>query len=359
MNKSLDNRLNLNRRSVIKSTLGAGIALSTPYFYVKAHAASDPKVMQMYNYDGTLGEFFTKHWFEPFIEKFDVKIKFIKLSGSRAAMEKVQAQIIAGEPETDVLPMHQDQVIFCDRNNMLMEIENSAIPEYKNLYADFVTKYGPRMVLWCYGLAYNTELVTPAPTSWKVLWDPKYAGKVAVNEGLKDQCLQMVNLAFKGTPYPVDEETFKHLTDLRPSLVALWTGGADAEQLFRNGEIVMTPFWNGRVTKLKKEGLPLKFATPDEGFFVRATTYGIPKGAKNVDMAIEWLNHTISEVPQKAMVEYGYGTPNKTVVHTPEEAANVIVADPEVMKKAVVEDFTQILDNGAEWTNMWNKWKST
>ena len=59
------------------------------------------------------------------------------------------------------------------------------------------------------------------------------------------------------------------------------------------------------------------------------------------------------------MVEYGYGTFNKQVEHTAEEAANVIVSDPEVMKYAVSEDFNQILDNGKEWTDMWNKWKSS
>lgn len=344
---------------MIKSVLGAGAAMSTPYFFVKANAASDPKVLNVYNFDGSLGEFYTKHWYNPFIEKFDIKMNFIKLKGSRVPLEKVQAQIGAGKPETDVMPMHPDQVIFAERNNLALEVDASAIPEFANLYDPFVTKYGPKMVIWCYGLAYNTELVKPAPTSWKVLWDPQYSGKVALNDGLKNQAMQMVNLAFKGNPYPVDAETFKHLSDLRPSLVSLWSSGADAEQLFRNGEIVMTPFWNGRVTKLKKEGLPLKFATPDEGFFVRSSVYGIPRGASNVEMAHEWLNWVIGAGPQKKMVEYGYGTPNKTVPHTPEEAAAVIVADPEVMKLAVSEDFNQILDNGKAWADMWNKWKSS
>ena len=350
----------ISRREMIK---GAGAAtatvLATPYFFVKAHAASDPKHMRMYNFDGNLGDFYTKHWYGPFMEKFDVKMDFIRLKGSRAPLEKVQAQINAGQPETDVLPLHPDQVIFAKRNDLMRTVTRSEIPESKNFYDQFFTEYGPNLVLWCYGLAYNTEKVKPAPTSWKILWDKQYAGKVALNEGLKDQTLQMVNLAFKGSPYPVDAETFKHLSDIRPGLVSLWGSGADAEQLFRNDEIVMTPFWNGRVTKLKKEGLPLEFATPDEGFFVRSSVYGIPKNARNPEMALEWLNWVMGKGPQKKMVEFGYGTPNKLVEHTPEEAKAVIVADPEVVKKAVKEDFTRILDNSASWTDMWTKWKST
>jgi len=350
----------ISRREIIK---GAGAAtatvLATPYFFVKAHAASDPKHMRMYNFDGNLGDFYTKHWYGPFMEKFDVKMDFIRLKGSRAPLEKVQAQINAGQPETDVLPLHPDQVIFAKRNDLMRNVTRSEIPESKNFYDQFFTEYGPNLVLWCYGLAYNTEKVKPAPTSWKILWDKQYAGKVALNEGLKDQTLQMVNLAFKGSPYPVDAETFKHLSDIRPGLVSLWGSGADAEQLFRNDEIVMTPFWNGRVTKLKKEGLPLEFATPDEGFFVRSSVYGVPKNARNPEMALEWLNWVMGKGPQKKMVEFGYGTPNKLVEHTPEEAKAVIVADPEVVKKAVKEDFTRILDKSASWTDMWTKWKST
>ena len=360
VNKNKNKLSTINRREIIK---GAGAAtatvLATPYFFVKAHAASDPKRMRMYNFDGNLGDFYTKHWYGPFMEKFDVKMDFIRLKGSRAPLEKVQAQINAGQPETDVLPLHPDQVIFAKRNDLMRTVTRSEIPESKNFYDQFFTEYGPNLVLWCYGLAYNTEKVKPAPTSWKVLWDKQYAGKVALNEGLKDQTLQMVNLAFKGNPYPVDAETFKHLSDIRPGLVSLWGSGADAEQLFRNDEIVMTPFWNGRVTKLKKEGLPLEFATPDEGFFVRSSVYGVPKNARNPEMALEWLNWVMGKGPQKKMVEFGYGTPNKLVEHTPEEAKAVIVADPEVVKKAVKEDFTRILDKSASWTDMWTKWKST
>ncbi|MCY4463865.1 MAG: extracellular solute-binding protein [Albidovulum sp.] len=349
----------ISRRNALKTATAAAGAMATPYFFVKAHAASDPKVLRLYNFDGTLGDFYTEHWYNPFQEKFDLKLEFIRLKGSRVPLEKVQAQIGAGQPETDLFPLHPDQLIFAKRNNLAMEIPRSAIPEYDNVYDEFITDYGPCLVLWSYGLAYNTEAVSPAPTSWKALWDPAYAGRVALNEALKDQTLQMVNLAFKGQLYPVDDATFSHLTDIRPNLVALWSSGADAEQLFRNDEIVMTPFWNGRVTKLKSEGLPLEFVVPDEGFFVRCSVYGIPRNARNPEVAMEWLNFVCGHDPQKRMVEFGYGTPNKMVEHTPEQAKAVIVADPEVVKKAVAEDFTRILDNNAAWTDMWNKWKAS
>ena len=346
----------ISRRKFIKTAAATAGVAGMPFFFVKAHAESDPKVLRMYQYDGNLGEFYDTHWYKPFAEKFDLKLQYIRLKGSRAPLEKLQAQIGAGQPESDMVPMHGDQYIFARRNDLIQEVKD--LPNYSDVYEKFVTDYGPRLVLWCYILAYNTEKVVPAPTSWKALWDSQYAGRVAINEGLKNQVLEMVNITYKGKPYPVDEETFKHLTALRPSLVSMWSSGSDAEQLFRNDEIVMTPFWNGRVTKLKGEGLPIESAVPDEGFFVRNSVYGVPKNAKNPEMAKEWLNWVITEEPQTRMVEFGYGTPNKHVQYTDAQAKAVIVADPEVVKKAVPEDFEMILNKSAEWTDMWNKWKS-
>ena len=112
----------VSRRKFIKSAATtAGIA-GFPYFFVKAHAASDPKVFSAYIFDGNLGDFYDKHWYKPFAEKFDINIQYIRLKGSRVPLEKVQAQIAAGQPESDVVPMHGDQFIFAKRNNLLQEV---------------------------------------------------------------------------------------------------------------------------------------------------------------------------------------------------------------------------------------------
>ncbi len=351
---------NLSRRRILQGAgASAAFVAASPYFFTRAQAQGDPRVVRFYTQDGTLGDLYMEHWYKPFVEMHDLRAEYIPLQGGNAPMEKLQAQIAVGRPEVDVVPLHGNQLVFALRNDMLMPVPRDAIPEYANLHPQYITDWGPGMVLWCYGLAYNTEKVVPAPTSWKALWDPQYAGRVALNEALNDQALQMVNITFKGSPYPVDEETFRHLTALRPNLVTLWSSGADAEQLFRNDEIVMTPFWNGRVTQLKSEGLPIEFAVPDEGFFVRHSTYAIPRGARNPDMAMAWLDFVIGVEPQKRLVEFGYGTPNKLVEYTPEEAAAVIVTDEAVVAKAVQEDFERILDESARWSQMWTAWKAS
>lgn len=349
----------LSRRAILKS---AGVVtagtLATPYFFTKAFAQEDPKVIRFYAYDGNLGDLYMRDWYQPFVEMHDLKAEYVRIQGGVAPLDKLQAQINAGRPETDILPLHANQFIHAQRNQMLTPVSRDDVPAYKDLHEQYITDFGPSMVLWCYGLAYNTEAIQPPPTSWKALWSPEVAGKAALNDALFEQALEMTNLTFRNSLYPVDEETFTHLDELRPNLVTLWTNGADAEQLFRSGEIAISPFWNGRVTTLKKEGLPLEFVVPDEGFFVRASTYAIPKNSRNLEMAIAWLDFVLGEKPQRALVEFGYGTPNKTLTYTPEEAKAVVVADESVIKKAVPEDFELIVDKSAEWKGMWTAWKT-
>jgi len=148
---------NISRRKVLQTSLVAGSALATPYFFMRS-AKADPKQLNIYNWDGNLGDFYVEHWHKPFEEAFDVKLNVIKLAGSRAPLEKVQAQINAKRPESDFLPLHPDQYIYAQRNNLLMEVGPDMVPEMNNLYSSFVTPHGPG---WCCG-----AMALPITLNW-------------------------------------------------------------------------------------------------------------------------------------------------------------------------------------------------
>ena len=45
----------VSRRKFIKTAAATAGVTGMPFFFVKAHAESDPKVLRMYQYDGNLG----------------------------------------------------------------------------------------------------------------------------------------------------------------------------------------------------------------------------------------------------------------------------------------------------------------
>jgi putative spermidine/putrescine transport system substrate-binding protein len=343
-----------------KFAAGAAAGTTFPYFFVKAHAQTDPKRLVIYTWDGALGRFYDEHWIGPFMKQFDVKVETIPMVGASVQLDRVRAQIGAGRPESDLLPLHPHQRIFAERNNMMLKIERSALPEAVNYDPDFITDNGPRLVIWCYGLCYNTEKISQAPTKWRDLWDPRFKGKAAINEALLEQTVQMVNLAFNGRTTPIGDDVFQRLSELRPSLVALWNNAAQAEQSLRTGEYWITPFWNGRVYKLAEGGAPLEFVVPEEGMFVRASLYAMPRNPTNPELMYKYLNFIMGAERQQKLAElFYYGSGHRQVKYAGDLARKVVTGIPDLMKRAKSEDFAAILDQQAEWTRLWNRWKTT
>jgi putative spermidine/putrescine transport system substrate-binding protein len=340
-------------------TQAAAAAVTMPYFFVKAHAQTDPKRLVIYTWDGALGRFYDEQWIGPFMKEFDVKVDTIPLVGSSVQLDRVRAQINAGRPESDFLPLHPHQAIFAQRNNMMLKVDWSAMPESKNYDPAFVTENGPRLVIWCYGLCYNTKLVAQPPTKWRDLWDPRFKGRAAINEALLEQTVQMVNLTWNGRTTPIGDDVFQKLTELRPNLLTLWNNAAQAEQLLRQGEIWITPFWNGRVYNLEAQGAPLEFVVPEEGMFVRTSLYAMPRNPTNPELMYKYLNFIMGAPRQVALAEqFFYGSGNRQVQVSSDLARKIVTGVPANMARARSEDFAGILDNLADWTRAWQRWKT-
>ena len=348
-----------SRRTLVKG-LGAALAGALAVPNVLRQAGAQDKTLVVYNFDGILGKFIKEAWIDPFAQKHGVRIETLTMQGSSPPMSKIKAQIETGRPDADVIPMQLTDYVFAVRNNLLVPIGREEIKEYRNLYPEFITEHGPGLILWSYGIAYNTEHIKTPPTQWKDLWNPQFKDKVALNEALFEQAVQMVNLAWKGHPTPVDDETFTHLAKLRSNLLTLWTTGAQAEQLMRTGEVWISPLWNGRVFTLKDQGVPIDFIKPQEGIFVRFDPYCIPKGARNPELAKEWIDFICQEEPQRALAErLYYASPNKKVTYSPEIAQRVVVSNPADIKLAVKEDYDAIVDHLGEWRRRWDAWKQS
>src|SRR3546814_3008364 len=82
-------------------------------------------------------------------------------------------------------------------------------------------------VAWVWGVttcAYNTQKISPAPTSIQALWDPAHAGKV----GWRDDAVEAVQLAAIATGQdmndPADMEQIREkLLALKPQIKTFWS----------------------------------------------------------------------------------------------------------------------------------------
>ncbi len=162
---------------------------------------------------------------------------------------------------------------------LLQGVDPSLIPNVANIAPGLPWQEAEALDGVIYGIPYNwgtqplmwsIEAFPEPPTSWKVLWDPAYAGKVTLPDD-SYVGIPMVALAEGiADPYNLDDAGFEtvraSLAALRPNLRTLTTGFNDAQNLYATGEVVVGYCQNVAVVNaLNADGVRFAYGYPEEG----------------------------------------------------------------------------------------------
>lgn len=177
--------------------------------------------------------------------------------------------------------------------------------------------------VWGYSsMIVREDLVEEVPTSWADLWDPQYAGKIAIYDS-GEVAFVMTALALGiedpfNTTAEEQEQIQAKLSELRPNLLAYLVDPAEMEQLLVSGDIwIMAGGWNSTylaVSKALAESNPdakLTYVAPEEGRMGWLCGYGISANAQNVDLAYAYIDALISPESQAYLIDtFGFGGGN-------------------------------------------------
>jgi spermidine/putrescine transport system substrate-binding protein len=163
---------------------------------------------------------------------------------------------------------------------------------------------------------YRTDLVDVKEDSWTLLWDERYAGKLAMGEDVTDTAIIAALLAGVKDPYDMTDEELAKVKDLlvkqKPLLRFYWSDTTALEQAMATGEVVASSAWNSSVLALRKQGIPVAYMNPKEGILTWCCGLVLVKGAPQVDKAHELIDAIISpEAGKYFITEFGYGHGNK------------------------------------------------
>jgi spermidine/putrescine-binding protein len=217
--------------------------------------------------------------------------------------------------------------------HLVIPIEMKNIPNYWKIIpslqrADYATEgeevYSVPLLHGPYGLAYNTELATPAPESWLALWDPKYAGQYTISSDYSEVNIyvtalslgftakQMTNIKMLSKP-----RVKKQLTQLIKNSSGLWQG-VDSADVFENN--VLGAAWGFSFPDLAKRGQTWAMAEPKEGTTSWVGGYALSHTLKDKPLhkkiAEEWINFSLSDDFQIQAIVRGIGSApvNATIV---------------------------------------------
>jgi spermidine/putrescine transport system substrate-binding protein len=204
------------------------------------------------------------------------------------------------------------------------------------------------------GLAYNIDVTGRELTSIDDLFDPEFAGKVGALTEMRD------TIGLLCMAEGIDISTLKTFEDAAPAFERLEKAKNDGQ--FRkfhgndyfadlsNGNFAATIGWSGDVAGIARDNPAVRFVFPESGATAWADTMVIPKGAKNLDAAAQWMNF-VYDPEQAAQITawVGYVSPVEGVREElekidPELAENPLLF-PDAATLAQTQTFAQLSED--------------
>jgi spermidine/putrescine transport system substrate-binding protein len=185
------------------------------------------------------------------------------------------------------------------------------------------------------GIAYNIDVTGRELTSVEDLFDPEFAGKIGALTEMRDTIgllllAQGVDIS-KLTTFDEAAPAFEQLEKAKADGQIRRFHGNDYFDDLSNGNFAATIGWSGDVASLARDNPSVRFVFPETGATAWADTMVVPKGAKNVDAAAQWMNF-VYDPEQAAQITawVGYVSPVDGV----REALEAI--DPELAENPLI-----------------------
>ncbi len=210
------------------------------------------------------------------------------------------------------------------------------------------------------GIMYRADILDPPPTSWNDLWNPDYAGHIAMEDFARNSiAVAALALGFED-PFNLTEEQLQRVRDKlieqKPLLVTYFESDAEIRELFKSGEVWISFGWTADANVLtEEEGIPVEFLAPKEGALSWVCGYSIVKGTNMPNAAHALLNHYLDpELQYIEATEFEYFVANMKVLDmlTEEEIALVGLDKPEQVQEAHVEITPPNYDR---WLQLWEE----
>lgn len=310
------------------------------------------------------GDYIDEDVLGEFEKEFGMKVVYDTYSTN----EDMYVKIKSGGSNYDVIFPSEYMLTRMLEEDMLEKIDLEKIPNSKHLDQRLMgTVYDPKNeyslpYLWgTLGILYNTTLVDEEITSWDVLWDAKYRKQILMLDSQRDSIgAALIRLGYSVNTKNVDElaEAGELLKEQKPLVLAYVVD--EGKDKMVSGEATLALTWSGEAMYAISENDDLAYVIPEEGTNVWFDVMAIPKGAKNVDGALKFMDFLNRPEIALRNTEYvGYSTPNLAArAMLPEELQNDRQAYPNDEDIANAEFFIHLGDTLRHYDRVWTEVKA-
>lgn len=302
---------------------------------------------------------------QPFAEETGIRVKALATVDRISAM---RAMMQAGNPIWDVAELTPLEYATASINGWLEPIDWSVADPENRLPDTAKLTDGGIAATFSTVIAARTDKLPEGKdmTSWADFWDVEtFPGPRAMQDSV------MENLEFaliadgvaKGDVYDIlatDEgvgRAFAKLDEIKPHIVTWWSAGAQPVQMLADNEVAFTTAWNGRITQLKQEGVPVK--TIWNGGALKPSYVGIMKGTKHKVEAEKYISFMIGDPERSAkfaeMISYP-GMVKGLYDHIDPEMGRELPTYPENLEGQFVVDAVFWANHREALQQRWEEW---
>lgn len=325
----------------------------------QAHAQS-PDVkgeITLSAYSGIFQDKYMEAVVKPFEAKFpNVKVNYFASNASSAILGNLRSQ--ASDPQTDVVIFDVSTSLIGDKEELLAPLSTAEVPNLADLVPQAIVKegYGPAVTFDNLVISYATDAFPTPPTSLEVLWDKKYAGKLAVTSmpSILGSGLMVMTSAMLGEDYTKSvKKAAAKLAEMAPG-VQTFDPKPDSYTLVINGTDVLATGWNARAQYYHDQsGGKLGVMLPKEGSILQINTINLVKGSKNPEAAKAFINYALSPEAQAAFTEAMFYAPVNSKAQVSEIAKQRTVAGQ--LDKMLPLDWGWAATKSDEWNQIWKR----
>src|SRR5437899_723407 len=263
-------------------------------------------------------------WVTPFTTQTGCKIN-VKFADTSDEMVTLMRQ--GGGTQWDGVSASGDATNRLIAHGDVAEVNVSLVPDFKDVIPSLQSPkhntvngkhygipymYGPNVLM------YNTQVVNPAPTSWKDTWETSspYKGKVAAYDSpifIADAALYLkahnkslgITDVYELTTKQLDA-AIALLKQQAPMIKKYWSATTDETDPFSSGDMVIGTAWPYPVSFLKADKKPVASLVPSEGPTGLADAWMMSAHAQHPNCMYLWMKWTLRPEVQ-AQVASWYG----------------------------------------------------
>lgn len=315
------------------------------------------------NYGGQFTATQKKYAGDLFTRRTGAKVQYIDANTSDHLNKLIASK--GREAPYDVVYLDLDVQANAIKAGVLEKFDASQVPNYQFIYDEAKNKqgYGPGMMIYTIGIAYNPqkfkEAGIPEPTSWLDLWNPKLAGKVMIPDlsSIQGRAFLIAISRIEGGDEAHPEKGIAKIAQLKYH--SIYTSSAQVESLFPTGDIWAAPFADGRTWGLIDKGVPLKYLRPKEGAVVGMGMLDVVKGSKHQKEAYEYIDAVLDAFSQLGQAyEIPYGPTNRLLAPIMAAYPNIskkFTASLSELKQAYVPNWPAYNEGAEKAIDLWNR----